>query len=141
MAITNHERVGKALELLKDGLAPFVLREFIARYKTEAVQKAMTYMDEDRINANKDILEWDISALIKLMLGAWTDVFKTTLGHPQRTFVNEIRDWRNKWAHQEPFSGDDAYRALDSMARLLAAISASQADEVNKMKLELSRVI
>ena len=24
MAITNHERVGKALELLKDGLRPFV---------------------------------------------------------------------------------------------------------------------
>ena len=28
MAITNHERVGKALDLLKDGLAPFVEREF-----------------------------------------------------------------------------------------------------------------
>ena len=28
MAITNHERVGKALELLKRGLAPFVEREF-----------------------------------------------------------------------------------------------------------------
>ena len=28
MAITNHERVGKALDLLKTGLAPFVEREF-----------------------------------------------------------------------------------------------------------------
>ena len=28
MAITNHERVGKALELLKEGLGPFVEREF-----------------------------------------------------------------------------------------------------------------
>ena len=28
MAITNHERVGKALDLLRDGLAPFVEREF-----------------------------------------------------------------------------------------------------------------
>jgi hypothetical protein len=27
MAITNHERVGKALDLLKDGLRPFVERE------------------------------------------------------------------------------------------------------------------
>ena len=27
MAISNHERVGKALELLKDGLRPFVERE------------------------------------------------------------------------------------------------------------------
>jgi hypothetical protein len=28
MAITNHERVGKALELLKSGLGPFVERRF-----------------------------------------------------------------------------------------------------------------
>ena len=27
MAITNHERVGKALELLRAGLAPFIERE------------------------------------------------------------------------------------------------------------------
>ena len=28
MAITNRERVGKALDLLRDGLGPFVQREF-----------------------------------------------------------------------------------------------------------------
>jgi len=28
MAINNHERVGKAMEFLKDGLGPFVEREF-----------------------------------------------------------------------------------------------------------------
>lgn len=27
MAITNHDRVGKAMELLRQGLAPFVERE------------------------------------------------------------------------------------------------------------------
>ena len=47
---------------------------------------------------------------------------------------------RNKWAHQEPFSSDDADRALDSMARLLTAVSAPQADEVGKMKMELRRL-
>ena len=31
MAITNHERVGKALELLKTGLGPFVELEVILR--------------------------------------------------------------------------------------------------------------
>ena len=28
MAITNHERVGKAMDLLRAGLGPFVQREF-----------------------------------------------------------------------------------------------------------------
>src|SRR5688572_29817145 len=32
MAITNHDRVGKALELLRDGLRPFVDRELEAKY-------------------------------------------------------------------------------------------------------------
>jgi predicted AAA+ superfamily ATPase len=37
-------------------------------------------------------------------------------------------------------SGDDAYRALDSSGRLLTAVSAPQADEVEKMKMELLRL-
>ena len=37
MAITNHERVGKALELLKAGLAPFVEREFKNLYAERAL--------------------------------------------------------------------------------------------------------
>jgi hypothetical protein len=45
------------------------------------------------------------------------------------------------WAHQEPFTGDDTDRALDSIARLLTAVSAPQADELNKMKMELRRLI
>jgi hypothetical protein len=32
MAITNHERVGKALELLRDGLKPFISRELEAKH-------------------------------------------------------------------------------------------------------------
>ena len=58
---------------------------------------------------------------------------------PSAAWCSELRDCRNKWAHQEPFSSDDADRALDSAARLLTAVSAPQADEVEKMKMELLR--
>jgi predicted AAA+ superfamily ATPase len=54
--------------------------------------------------------------------------------------VSELRDHRNKWAHQQTFSSDDAYRAFDSIGRLLAAVSAPQADEIEKMKMELLRL-
>lgn len=40
MAITNSERVGKALDLLKDGLRPFVERELKATYKERWVDTA-----------------------------------------------------------------------------------------------------
>ena len=78
---------------------------------------------------------------MKLMWEAWNDAFGETLGRAERSLVQELPDWRNKWAHQEPFSSDDADRALESMGRLLASVSAPQADEVGKMKMELRRLV
>ena len=141
MAITNHERVGKAMDLLKAGLAPFVEREFKNLYAGRALAEARRYQGEDRLLANKKLAEWDATALLKLMCEAWNDVFRRTLGHAERSLVSELRDVRNKWAHQEPFSSDDADRALDSAERLLAAVSAPQADEIRKIKMELRRTV
>jgi predicted AAA+ superfamily ATPase len=140
MAITNHERVGKAMELLKNGIAPFIEREFKSVYQGQARQQAQAFLGEDRINSTKPITAWDASVLLKIMWDSWNDVFRKTLGHAERSLVSELRDHRNKWAHQEPFSSDDAYRALDSAGRLLSAVSAPEADEIEKMKMELLRV-
>jgi hypothetical protein len=38
MAITNSERVGKALDVLKDGLRPYVERELKATYKDRWIE-------------------------------------------------------------------------------------------------------
>jgi hypothetical protein len=141
MAITNHERVGKALELLKAGLGPFVDREVRAAIAANALSMAKVRgFVEDPMLANKGIEEWDSAALLKLMAETWNEVFRQTLGFAERGLVSEIRTWRNKWAYQEPFSSDDAYRALDSAERLLSAVSAPEADEVDKMKMELLRL-
>ncbi len=141
MAITNHERVGKALDLLKEGLAPFIEREFVNVYKKTALDEARRFAADDRLNMNRPLKEWDAAALLRLMWDAWNDVFRKTLGQGERSLVSELREVRNKWAHQEPFSGDDADRALDSAERLLTAISASQAETVRKLKIELRRLI
>ncbi len=140
MAITNQDRVGKAMELLRAGLAPFVEREFKSQHQAQAAEAARRYFGDDRTVGKKAVTEWDVAALLKLMWEAWNEVFGKSLGRAERSLVQELRDCRNKWAHQEPFSSDDADRALDSMARLLTAVSAPQADEVNKMKLELRRL-
>jgi hypothetical protein len=139
VAITNQERVGKAMELLRAGLAPFVEREFANLHKGQAAEAARRYVGDDRTIGKKALKDWDVAALLKLMWEGWNDVFGRTLGRAERSLVQELRDWRNKWAHQEPFSSDDADRALDSMARLLTAVSAPQADEVGKMKTSARR--
>src|SRR6266849_5836039 len=100
MAISNHERVGKALELLKTGLGPFVEREFANAYKGDAASEARRFMGEDRQNAKKPLAEWDAAALLKLMWESWNDVFRKTLGPAERSLLSELRDHRNKWAHQ-----------------------------------------
>ena len=141
MAITNHERVGKALELLKAGLGPFVEREMKSVYQKKAQAQAAKFMGEDRLLADKPLAKWDVAALLKLMWGAWNSVFRKTLGPAERSLVSELRDHRNRWAHQQTFSSDDADRSLDSMMRLLTAVSAPEADEIGKMKAELRRLI
>ena len=142
MAITNQERVGKALELLKAGLGPFVERELQDKIKAGGVHMdtIRRFVDDPHLT-DKPIEQWDVAALLKLMWETWNDVFRTVLGHAERSLVSEIRDQRNKWAHQDSFSSDDADRTLDSIARLLTAVSAPQADEVNRMKMELRRLV
>jgi hypothetical protein len=62
MAITNHERVGKALELLKTGLGPFAEREFANTYQAKAVSQAALFLGDDRLLANKPMTQWDAAA-------------------------------------------------------------------------------
>lgn len=140
MAITNRDRVEKAMDFLRQGLMPFIEREFNDLYQEQALEKAQLCLNDDRL-AKKPLNEWDVSLLLKLMWEAWSGVFKQTLGFTERSLVSELRDWRNKWAHQEPFSSDDTDRLLDSAFRLLTAISAAQADEVGKMKQDLRRLV
>ena len=140
MAITNHDRVGKAMELLKGGLGLFVERELKNTGKGQTQADLQRYLGDDRPNAKKAVVQMDVAALLKIMWESWNDVFRLTLGPAERSLVSELRDHRNRWAHQEIFSGDDAYRALDSACRLLTAISSPLADDIEKMKTELLRI-
>lgn len=141
MALSNYERVGKALDLLREGLTPFVQRELEAqhgRYWISAVtagwRNELSWQDEETPHL-------DAALILRLLWDQWNVVFRKTLGHAERSYVSELREVRNQWAHQQPFSSDDADRALDSMTRLLTAVSAPEADEVGKMKIELRRLV
>src|SRR5438094_9490538 len=142
MALSNHERVGKALELLKDGLRPFIEREMKAHHAQLWFEQAKESVSgsQAKLVGTEENPRWDVAAILAVMWNQWNLVFRKTLGQAERTFVSELRDVRNRWAHQNPFSTDDAYRALDSTARLLTAVSASQVNEVEKMRMELLRL-
>ncbi len=113
MADTNNERVGKTLSLLAHGLAPFVDRECGLVYGLDW---------ENAVRSNSPPSKADLQFLLRTMTSTWREVFERTLGRMERNYVSELIDARNRWAHQDPFSSDDAYRALDSAERLLQAI-------------------
>ena len=141
MAISNHERVGKALEHLRSGLGPFVERELTNRTKLSPKELGPRFFYGDAINSKKLPDQWDVSALLIVMWDSWNDVFKATLGYAERNLVSELRTIRNDWAHQQNFNFDNTYRALDSIERLLNAISAEvQAREVAQSKAEILRL-
>ena len=139
MATTNRERVGLALDLLKAGLMPFVAREFIDHYKGRTGQELERIL-RIRQEPKQAFIQMDSAALLKLMWVSWNEVFIKTLGHAERSLISELQEFRNRWAHQKPLSGDDTYRALDSTHRLLMAVSSEQAAEVEKLKNESLRL-
>lgn len=143
MAASNHERVGKALELFNAGVVPYFERELKAVFGKNWQEKAEEVLPDERqlrIAKSGGTTDWnDTSLLLAVMWNLWNTVFNRKLGYAERTLVSELREVRNRWAHQKPFSIDDAYRTLDSIHRFLSAISAPQAEEIEQQKQQILR--
>src|SRR5215216_2196213 len=131
MALSNRERVARAFELLAQGLGPYVDRKMRA-----ASRSGSAWMREFPSGASLD----DPALQLRVMADRWDDAFRSEMTRTDRNLVFELRDVRNRWAHNKPFGADDAYRALDSIERLLSAASAAEATEVGQSKEELMRL-
>lgn len=139
MAISNRTRVGEAFEALGSGLGPWVDRHMRAR-SPHKDRWAEEWARVDRVRPDVMNLA-DPQFALKVIVESWEAVFKDRgLGRNDRNVVFELRDTRNRWAHNEAFSFDDAYRALDSIERILRTIDAVEADQVGTAKADLMRV-
>jgi predicted AAA+ superfamily ATPase len=142
MAISNRDRVSKALDLLRDGLGSFVEREVHRAIKEGLQPMRVRAFEDDPSLMERPIHTYDAAALLKILTSNWNDIFRDVLGFAERNLASELRDVRNNWAHQNPFSSDDTDRALDSAERLLLAVSSTEeAESVRKIKMELRRVV
>jgi predicted AAA+ superfamily ATPase len=139
MALSNRDRVGKALELLRAGLYPFVERELRAKYGDEWESKGQEQLKLSPGQPAAAPADWDVPALLGIIDGDWQYLFRNKLGRSDRSLIFELRDFRNSWAHQKPFTVDDTNRALDSAKRLLTSVNAPEVDEVDKHLQEVLR--
>jgi predicted AAA+ superfamily ATPase len=142
MAITNRERVGKGLDLLAAGLRPFVERE-LKSHLGDNWQSALPEGGGRGLRARNQAVNLnDPQTLLGVMWDQWNAAFRDALGPTERSLVSELRGIRNQWAHHEQFTSNDAIRALDSMERLLTAVSAPEtATEVGQMRMDVMRVV
>ncbi|TIX93549.1 DUF499 domain-containing protein [Rhizobium sp. P44RR-XXIV] len=134
MAKSTRQYVFEGMELLPDALVPFVEKRLEnsvrGHWQIEVIQRVQGL----KPNSAGEVA-WDQQGLLKTMMAFWKEAFGTMLGHPERSYVSELLDVRNKLSHNEPFTYDDAERALDSMRRLMESISAGEvADQLGKMR-------
>lgn len=142
MALSNAERVGKALEALREGLVPFVEREMKAAHGKDWRKVAKdTFAQGQKSTLHEKKPRWDTYALLHVLRQQWHTVFGKTLSKDDLGFVIELQGIRNRWAHEESFSTDDALRALDNVRRLLEAVSVPEAAEITRMRQDLMRTL
>jgi hypothetical protein len=116
--------VTNALEHLTVGLTPFVETELQRVYGggwLAAIQSSFRRMPA--LKSEDGSLRWDAHSLLTVMWDQWNQVFRTQMGFLERSMVSELREYRNRWAHQVDFSFEDAYRIVDNADRLLRASS------------------
>lgn len=131
---SHHERIATAFDLLVRGVQPFVESELKKTYGDRWTNAARnSFRDRDGSGA----LRWDVHAVLTVMWDQWNSVFRRRLSHGDRSLVSELREFRNRWAHQGQFDFDDTYRVLDSVHRLLKSTQTDEASQLEREKSDL----
>lgn len=140
--MSNIDRVGAALDVLAAELGPFIERVLVPQLPAGASDWTALLAIKDGV-PGKEHSPTDPQTQLRVItepLGALKYAFNGVLSRSEQNLASELRSVRDSWAHRKPFSADDAYRALDSVERLLRAIGAAKsADAVRKARLDVQR--
>lgn len=112
--------IPRALDHLADGLRPFVLSRLEAARGEHAARSVESLQDAQ--------------AILLFMWDNWNELFRTELTYVERSLVSELREFRNRWAHQHRFTEQDIYRFLDGTERLLTAVKSPRVVKVQEIR-------
>lgn len=122
MTVSHRERVGRGLDAVRDGIKPQCVAAWKAAYGAAWIEEIQR---RDRASVSKPDAD-DLVFLLRGIQNTWQEVWRKRLGQAERAYTSELREARNRWAHQQQFSADDTYRMLDTAERLLRAFGASE---------------
>ena len=146
--MSNHEIIGQALAVMREPLSGYILQQLLSipEYKVKdawwhdgVLANIRDERDYNRLALLTDYADrqdaMDISICLNLMIGHWPNLFKYRLPNSARSWISEIRDVRNAWAHFNgtDFTDKEAARALDTMGLLMGEIDGEAQEELHKL--------
>jgi uncharacterized protein len=141
----NFTRLTRAMGLLGDTLAPFVERELKRAgqgWWTNTVLPNVSPLTRQKLPArpkagvNGQLAVLDVGDLLSLVSKNYSVVFRSRLGGAARSYAEELREARTKWAHKPlgDIEASVADRAIDTAALLLDDIDPSAAAAMRLLK-------
>ena len=140
---TNHQRVTEGLDVLTGVLAPYVAGELRARYADEWWDQGVlgVLWDDHKRGLPPGGADDELTAALDagrcliLIDAQWNELFRRKLGREHRSWVKELGATRNRWAHKGllDMADEDAWRALDTMTRLVEQIDAEATERLRAL--------
>ena len=140
--MTNYELVTTGFRELTKALVPFVITQLQNQYQGQWWNNGVigSLAPEQQIGlpvgGTKEQMEksLDLARCLYIIDRQWGMVFRQKLSREHRSWVTELINTRNDWAHKgvEDMDESNAYRALDTMARLVESIDGEVYESIRK---------
>jgi hypothetical protein len=138
-SISNKERVGRVLDLVTEGLAPWMV-ERLEREHGPAWQetvRADAGAPPRDVKSNLD----DPQYLFWVFDKQWIGLFKELPSYEDRRCVSALWDARKEWAHGGRFTDEQTERVLSDGEHLIRSVGAvEQAQKLEELRRELRRL-
>ena len=133
--ISNNARVARALYLLKLDLDNFVAREFTNHHQDQTLTVLNQILGQSR-DSEKPFQNMKTQDLLAVVQTSWWNVFDRAMGGIEPGLVREVALAHEFWAGRNNFSAENAFQILNSVQRLLAAMSSPSTLELDMLKRE-----
>lgn len=137
----DNERIKLALDLLGTGLYPIIEQEMKAVYHDSWMDRAKESFRNSTVTSQPegDAIRWDAHSTLLILWDHWNSVFRNRLTPLERSYVGELREYRNRWAHQSQINTTDTLRILDTASRLLSA--SGSIEEARQLQSERDKLL
>lgn len=141
MALTNKERVGRVLDLVAEGLGPWMFDLLASKYGADWADQVVRAAGPTPRDTSPNAT--DPSYLFWVFDKQWHGLFKDHgLSFEDKRAVSALWDARKKWAHGAPIPSEVAERVLMDGEQLLRSVGAvNQADAIDEMRREFRRIM